>query len=60
MVLSALAVTYFVSEDMQFRGSIGQTVVRPDLREVSSSTYIDLSQNSVAGTPGAYDLYPKL
>lgn len=49
----ALAVTYFVSEDMQFRGSIGQTVVRPDLREVSSSTYIDpLTEFPVAGTPG--------
>lgn len=49
----ALAVTYFLEEDMQLRASIGQTVVRPDLREVSSATYIDpLTDFPIAGTPG--------
>ncbi|OFC72073.1 TonB-dependent receptor domain-containing protein [Alteromonas confluentis] len=49
----SLAVTYFLQEDMQLRFSYGKTVVRPDLREVSSSTYIDpLTENPVGGTPG--------
>ncbi|WP_414829798.1 TonB-dependent receptor domain-containing protein [Alteromonas sp. H39] len=49
----ALALTYFLKDDMQLRASIGQTVVRPDLREVSSSTYIDpLTDFPIAGTPG--------
>lgn len=49
----ALAVTYFYDQDMQFRASVGQTVVRPDLREVSSATYIDpLTNFPIAGTPG--------
>ncbi len=49
----ALALTYFYSQDMQFRASVGQTVVRPDLREVSSATYLDpLTNLPTAGTPG--------
>lgn len=49
----ALAVTYILDDSMQFRSSIGQTVVRPDLREVSSATYIDpLTGFPIAGTPG--------
>ncbi len=49
----ALAVTYIKDESMQFRASIGQTVVRPDLREVSSATFIDpLTDFPIAGTPG--------
>ena len=49
----AVAVTYFLSEDMQFRASVGETVVRPDLREVSSATFIDpLTDFPIAGTPG--------
>ncbi|MGB3726628.1 MAG: TonB-dependent receptor [Glaciecola sp.] len=49
----ALAVTYIKDDSMQFRASIGQTVVRPDLREVSSATYIDpLTNFPIAGTPG--------
>lgn len=49
----ALAVTYIKDDSMQFRASIGETVVRPDLREVSSATYIDpLTEFPVAGTPG--------
>ncbi|MFT5541256.1 MAG: hypothetical protein ACI97K_000741 [Glaciecola sp.] len=49
----AFAFTYIKDDSMQFRASIGQTVVRPDLREVSSSTFIDpLTQFPIAGTPG--------
>ncbi len=49
----AVAITYFLSDATQFRASVGQTVVRPDLREVSSSTFIDpLTDFPIAGTPG--------
>lgn len=49
----ALAVTYIKDDSMQFRASVGQTVVRPDLREVSSSTFIDpLTGFPTSGTPG--------
>ncbi|WP_100643820.1 TonB-dependent receptor domain-containing protein [Alteromonas facilis] len=49
----ALAVTYFIDQDMQLRASYSQTVVRPDLREVSPATYLDpLTDNPIAGTPG--------
>ena len=49
----AVALTYFMQEDMQLRFSYGETVVRPDLREVSSSTYIDpLTDFPIGGTPG--------
>ena len=52
-VYPAFAVTYIKDDSMQFRASIGQTVVRPDLREVSSSTFIDpLTDFPIAGTPG--------
>jgi TonB-dependent receptor len=49
----ALALTYFWDQDVQLRASVGRTVVRPDLREVSSATYIDpLTDFPIAGTPG--------
>ncbi|GAB2693031.1 TonB-dependent receptor [Aliiglaciecola sp. 3_MG-2023] len=49
----ALAVTYIMSEKVQFRASYGETVVRPDTRELASSTYIDpLTDFPVGGTPG--------
>ncbi|QJR80293.1 TonB-dependent receptor [Alteromonas pelagimontana] len=49
----AIALTYFMQEDMQLRFNYGETVVRPDLREVSSSTYIDpLTEFPIGGTPG--------
>ncbi|MBF7071938.1 TonB-dependent receptor [Glaciecola sp. MH2013] len=49
----AIAFTYIPDESMQYRASIGKTVVRPDLREVSSSTFIDpLTEFPIAGTPG--------
>jgi len=49
----ALALTYIMDDEMQFRVSAGKTVVRPDLREVSSARYIDpLTEFPVSGTPG--------
>ncbi len=49
----ALAVTYIMSEKVQFRASYGETVVRPDTRELASSTYIDpLTDFPIGGTPG--------
>jgi TonB-dependent receptor len=52
-IYGALAVTYTMNAEMQLRASYGETVVRPDLREVSSSTYIDpLTDFPIAGTPG--------
>lgn len=51
-VYPSLAMTY-IMDDMQWRVSYGQTVVRPDLREVSSATYIDpLTDFPIGGTPG--------
>lgn len=52
-VYVALATTYIIDEQMQVRVGYGETVVRPDLRELSSSTYIDpLTDFPIAGTPG--------
>ncbi len=49
----ALAITYIPDASVQYRFNIGKTVVRPDLREVSSSTYIDpLTNFPIQGTPG--------
>ncbi len=49
----SLALTYVMSQDMQFRFSYGETTVRPDLREVSDSTYLDpLTLDPIRGTPG--------
>lgn len=49
----ALALTYILDQQMQVRLSYGETVVRPDLREVSRSTYLDpLTLFPVGGTPG--------
>lgn len=49
----SLAVTYTLNPEMQLRFSYGATVVRPDIREVSPSTYIDpLTDYPIQGTPG--------
>lgn len=37
----SLSATYFLTEDMQLRFGVGQTVVRPDLREVTPVLYVD-------------------
>jgi TonB-dependent receptor len=52
----ALAVTYikpgFWADDFQLRFGFSQTTARPDLREVSSATYIDpLTEARVRGNP---------
>jgi TonB-dependent receptor len=52
-VYPSLALTYLLNDEMQFRASFGQTVVRPDLREITAATYIDpLTEYPVQGTPG--------
>jgi TonB-dependent receptor len=52
-IYPSLALTYILNDEMQFRASFGQTVVRPDLREITAATYIDpLTEYPVSGTPG--------
>lgn len=49
----ALALTYLFDDETQYRFSFGQTTVRPDLREITKSNYIDpLTEYPVGGTPG--------
>ncbi|ALS99421.1 TonB-dependent receptor domain-containing protein [Lacimicrobium alkaliphilum] len=49
----ALALTYIMDDEMQLRFSYGETVVRPDLRELAPTTYLDpLTLFPVGGTPG--------
>lgn len=49
----SLATTYTINDEMQLRLSYGETVVRPDVREVSPATYIDpLTDFPLQGTPG--------
>lgn len=49
----ALAMTYTIDPEMQLRLSYGETVVRPDLREIARSTFLDpLTGDPVRGTPG--------
>ena len=55
-VYPSLALTYinpgFWADEFQLRFSWGETVARPDIREVSQSTYIDpLSEARVRGNP---------
>lgn len=48
----ALALTYLQDDETQYRFSFGQTVVRPDLREITKASYIDpLTEYPVGGTP---------
>lgn len=52
-IYGALAFTYVQDDETQWRLSYGETVVRPDLREISEATYIDpLTEYPVGGTPG--------
>ena len=55
-IYPSLALTYirpgFWSDEFQLRFSWGETIARPDLREVSQSTYIDpLTEARVRGNP---------
>lgn len=48
----SLAVTYMMDETMQFRFNVGETAIRPDFRDISSSSYIDpLTEFEVTGSP---------
>lgn len=48
-----IALTYMMSEEIQFRASVAQTTIRPDIREVAPATYIDpLTGFPIGGTPG--------
>ena len=52
----SVAMTYirpgFFADEFQFRTGISQTVARPDIREMSASTYIDpLTEARVRGNP---------
>ncbi|WJG08766.1 TonB-dependent receptor [Aliiglaciecola sp. LCG003] len=48
----SLALTYIMDEEMQFRVNVSQTVIRPDLRDISASFFIDpLTEFLVRGSP---------
>lgn len=48
----SLAVTYMMDNDMQFRLNLSETVIRPDLRDISTTFFIDpLTEFLVRGTP---------
>lgn len=52
-IYSALALTYIMNEEIQFRFSYGETTVRPDIREVAPTTFLDpLTTYPVRGTAG--------
>ena len=52
-LFGSLALTYILDNEMQLRASIGQSTIRPDLREVAPATYIDpLTGFPIGGTPG--------
>jgi outer membrane receptor protein involved in Fe transport len=49
----AIALTYIPDDTMQYRFSYAETVIRPDIREVAPTTYLDpLTDFPVRGTPG--------
>ncbi len=51
-VFGALALTYLLDDEMQFRASYAQTTIRPDIREVAPATYLDpLTGFPIGGTP---------
>lgn len=48
----SLAVTYLMSQEMQFRVNVSQTAIRPDLRDISTTFFIDpLTEFLVRGSP---------
>jgi TonB-dependent receptor len=48
----SLAITYLKGQDMQFRFNISQTAIRPDLRDISTTFFIDpLTEFLVRGSP---------
>lgn len=48
----SLAITYIMDEEMQFRLNLSETTIRPDMRDVSSTYYVDpLTEFLVRGSP---------
>lgn len=48
----SLAVTYIMSQEMQFRLNVSKTAIRPDLRDISTTFFIDpLTEFLVRGSP---------
>lgn len=48
----SLALTYLLDQEMQFRLNVSQTTIRPDLRDISTSFFIDpITEFLVRGTP---------
>ncbi|MBQ4833360.1 TonB-dependent receptor [Pseudoalteromonas sp. MMG010] len=48
----SLALTYIMNEEMQFRLNLSETTIRPDMRDVSSSFFVDpLTEFLVRGSP---------
>ncbi|NVK54522.1 MAG: TonB-dependent receptor plug domain-containing protein [Alteromonadaceae bacterium] len=51
-ILPSLALTYIKSEETQFRLNVSQTLIRPDLRDISTTFFIDpLTEFLVRGSP---------
>jgi outer membrane receptor protein involved in Fe transport len=48
----SLALTYLLDQNMQFRLNVSQTTIRPDMRDISTSFFIDpLTEFLVRGSP---------
>jgi hypothetical protein len=48
----SLAITYIMSEEMQFRLNLSETTIRPDMRDVSATFFVDpLTEFLVRGSP---------
>jgi hypothetical protein len=51
-VFPSFALTYFANNEMQLRLNLSKTAIRPDLRDISTSFFIDpLTEFLVRGTP---------
>ncbi len=51
-VYSSLALTFIQGDEVQYRLSYGETTIRPDIREVAPTTFLDpLTSFPVRGTP---------
>ncbi|CAD5291053.1 TonB-dependent receptor [Alteromonas sp. 38] len=51
-ILPSFALTYIADDEMQYRFNISQTLIRPDLRDISTTFFIDpLTEFLVRGSP---------
>ncbi|GAB3028323.1 TonB-dependent receptor domain-containing protein [Bowmanella dokdonensis] len=51
-VFPSLAMTYIMDDEMQFRLNVSQTAIRPDMRDISTSFFVDpLTEFLVRGSP---------